>query len=84
MLSHLSWPTLCNSMNYSLTGNFVYGILQTRILEWVTIPFSRGSSRSRDQTQASMSPALPGGFYITAPPGKYLVLIIEREENELV
>ena len=31
----------------------VHGILQARILEWVTIPFSRGSSQPRDQTQVS-------------------------------
>ena len=31
----------------------VHGILQARILEWVAIPFSRGSSQPRDQTQVS-------------------------------
>ena len=31
----------------------VHGILQARILEWVAVPFSRGSSQPRDQTQAS-------------------------------
>ena len=36
--------TLCNPMEYSLPGSSVHGILQARILEWVTIPFSRGSS----------------------------------------
>ena len=41
--------TLCNPMdNYT-----VHGILQARILEWVAIPFSRGSSQPRDQTQVS-------------------------------
>ena len=34
-------------------GSSVHGILQARILEWVAIPFSRGSSWSRDQTQVS-------------------------------
>ena len=32
----------------------VHGILQARILEWVAIPFSRGSSQLRDQTQVSL------------------------------
>ena len=41
-------PTLCD-----LPGSFVHGILQARILEWVAIPFSRGSSQPRDQTQVS-------------------------------
>ena len=35
-------------MNYSLPGSSVYEILQARILEWVAIPFSRGSSQTRD------------------------------------
>ena len=38
-----SYPTLCDSMDCSLPGSSVHGILQARILEWVTIPFSRGS-----------------------------------------
>ena len=38
----------CNPMDYT-----VHGILQTRLLEWATIPFSRGSSQPRDQTQVS-------------------------------
>ena len=41
-------PTLCNPMECSLPGSSVHGILQARILEWVAIPFSRGSSRPRD------------------------------------
>ena len=45
--------TLCNSMDCSPLGSSVHGILQARILEWVAIPFSRGSSQPRDQTQAS-------------------------------
>ena len=43
-----SCPTLCHPMDYT-----VHGILQARILEWVAIPFSRGSSQPRDQTQVS-------------------------------
>ena len=40
-------------MGCSPPGSSVRGILQARILEWVAIPFSRGSSRPRDQTQVS-------------------------------
>ena len=40
-------------MNYSPPGSSVHGILQTRILEWVAISFSRASSRPRDRTHAS-------------------------------
>ena len=48
-----SCPTFCDPMNCSLPGSFVHGILQARILEWVTISFSRWSSQPRDQTQVS-------------------------------
>ena len=39
-----SCPTLCDPMDCRLPGSSVLGILQARILEWVAIPFSRGSS----------------------------------------
>ena len=38
----------CDSMDYSPPGSSVHGILQARILEWVAIPFSRGSSQPKD------------------------------------
>ena len=38
-------PTLCDSMGCSLPGSSVHGILQERILKWIAIPFSRGSSQ---------------------------------------
>ena len=40
--------TLCDPMDWSLPGTSVHGILQARMLEWVTISFSRGSSQPRD------------------------------------
>ena len=46
-----SCQTLWDPMDYSPPGSSVQGILQTRILEWVAMPFSRGSSPPRDQTQ---------------------------------
>ena len=46
-----SCPTLCNSMHCSTPGSSVHGILQARILEWVAISFSRGSSQPRNWTQ---------------------------------
>ena len=45
--------TLCKPMAWSPPGSSVHGILQTRILEWVAIPFCRGSSRPRAGTCAS-------------------------------
>ena len=48
-----SCPTLCDLMDYSSPVLSVHGILQARILEWVALPSSRGSSQSRDQTHIS-------------------------------
>ena len=46
-------PTLCNPRDFSLPGSSVHGIFQAKILEWVAISFSRGSSQPRDRTQVS-------------------------------
>ena len=48
-----SCPTLWDPVDCSLPGSSVHGILQARILEWVAISFSRGSSQPRDRTQVS-------------------------------
>ena len=48
-----SYLNLCNAMDGNLPGSSVHGILQARILEWVAIPFSRGSSQPRNQTCVS-------------------------------
>ena len=57
-----SYPTLCKPMFYT-----VHGILQARELEWVAIPFSRGSSQTKDRTQVSH---IAGKFSTSEPPGK--------------
>ena len=48
-----SCPTLCDPMDCSPPGSSVHEIFQARILEWVAISFSRGSSQPRDWTQVS-------------------------------
>ena len=48
-----SCPTLCDPMNCSPPGSSVHEPFQARILEWVAISFSRGSSQPRDQTRIS-------------------------------
>ena len=48
-----SYPTLCDSMDGSPPGFSVHEILQARILEWVSMPSSRGSSQPRDWTHVS-------------------------------
>ena len=48
-----SCPTLCDPWTIARQNCSVHGILQARILEWVAVPFSRGSSQPRDWTQVS-------------------------------
>ena len=54
-------------MNCSLPGSSVHGILQAGIVEWVAIPFSRGSFRLMDRPCVS---CLAGGMSTTEPPWK--------------
>ena len=48
-----SCSTLCDPMDCSLSGSSVHGIFQARVLEWIAISFSRGSSRPKNQTWVS-------------------------------
>ena len=48
-----AFPTLCDPMDCSLSGFSVHGIFQARVLEWIAISFSRGSSRPRNRTWVS-------------------------------
>ena len=60
--------TLCHPMDCSLPGFSVCGNFQARILEWVAISFSRGSSPPRCQTCISCVSCSTGGFFTTMPP----------------
>ena len=62
-------------MDCSPSGSSVYGILHIRILEWVAVPSSRGSSRPRDQT---CSFCIAGEFFTAGPPGKPLSLLLPK------
>ena len=74
--------TLCDSMGYSLPGSSVHGTSQARVLEWVAISFSRGSSQPRDWTPVSCiadrhftawaTREAPGG--LSVPLSKFLPL----------
>ena len=55
-----SCPTLCKPMDCRPPDSSVHGILFTRILEWVAIPFSRESSQPREKTQGS---CIAGRFF---------------------
>ena len=66
-------PTLCNLMDCSPPDSYVHGISQARILKWVAIPFSRGSSHAGIELmslalQADSLPSEAPG----KPPGKWL------------
>ena len=79
----LSWLFLniCKSAYYSPPGSFVHGIFQARILEWVAIPFSRGSSQPRDRTQVS---SIAGSFFTiwaTMEAPLYLLHVLKVREN---
>ena len=56
-----SCPALCDPMDCSPPSFSVHGILQSKILEWVAMPSSRGSSQTKDQTRTSL---------LSEPPGK--------------
>ena len=62
-----SYPTLCDPMDCSLPVFSVHGVFQARILKWVAISFSRGTSRPRDQAHAS---CITGRSLPSEPPGK--------------
>ena len=70
MLSLQSSLTLFDPMDCSPPGSSVHGILQARILEWVAMPSSRGSSQPRNQNFVSCDSCIAGGFFTTEPPGK--------------
>ena len=57
---------LCDTMDCSPPGSSVHGIPQARILEWVAVSFSRGSSWPRDWPTSLVSPTLAGRFFTTS------------------
>ena len=59
-------PTLCDPEDCSPSGSSVHGILQAGILEWVAVPFSRGSSDPGIELVPLKPPALVGRFFTTS------------------
>ena len=65
------YSPLCDPMDYSPPGSSVHGIFQARILEWVNMPSSTGSSWPKDWTHISSASFLwQGGSLPPASPGK--------------
>ena len=73
-LQYYSWkcPTLCDSMDCSLSHSSVHGILQVRVLEWVAISFSRGSSWPGDWT------------WVSCIAGRFLTNWATREAQQII
>ena len=69
------WTVACQTFLFM-------GIVQARILEWVAMPFSRGSSQPRNQTYVSCT---EGRFFTAEPPGKPLLqgMWVESPVEEL-
>ena len=76
-----SGPSLCSPMNCSPSGFSVHGILQTRILEWVAMFSSRGSSQPRIEIHVSCVSCIAGRFLTTKPPGKSMYHI-QRDKDK--
>ena len=73
-------------MDCSLPGSSVYGVSQARMLEWVAISFSRGSSQPRDRTwtESPVASALAGRFITTEPPGTLPVSTGDVRDMDLI
>ena len=69
VLGTQSCLAVCDPMDCSPPASSVNGIPQAKILEWVAIPFSRGSSLSRDQTWVS---CIAGRFFTVWATRKYI------------
>ena len=66
-----SCPTLCSPIHCSPPGSSIYGILQARIMQWIAMPSSRGSSPPRDWTCGSYISCICGQvLYPLTPSGK--------------
>ena len=76
-----SFQTLCNPIDCSPPGSSVHGISQARILEWVAIPFSRGSSWPRNWTCVS---CIAGRFFTIWATRETLFTIIESLQRPCV
>ena len=76
-----SSPSLCDPMDCSPPCSSVHGILQARILEWVAISFSRGSSWPRDGTQVSCIVVICFNLWATreAHNRHYYVFILQSQ-----
>ena len=78
----MSCPTLCDPMNCSLPGFSVHGIFQARILEWVAISYSMGSSQPRDWNPVSCVSCTGRWFITTVSRAAQNLLTTNLVENQ--
>src|SRR5574341_1868764 len=79
MLVAKSCLSLCNPVDCSPPGSSVHAILQARILEWVAMPFSRGSSCQALNLHLLHLLHWQAGFLPLAPPGKPICLTMNQK-----
>ena len=70
-----SCPTLCDPMACSPQGSPVFVIILARILEWIAISSSRGSSQLEIESMIPAASALAGRFFTTEPPGMIVYMV---------
>ena len=81
-----SCSTLCNPVDCSQPGPSVQGVLQARILEWVAMSSSRGSSRPKDRTCMPCVSCIAGGFLPLSPwgnPQNYQVYMANKRQAQV-
>ena len=79
----LSCPTLSDPMDCSPPGSAVHGILQASVLDWVAMPFSRGSTLPKEQTGISCIVSCIAHGFFTAEPLTTLFIFILRLKRTL-
>ena len=75
-----SCPTLCDSMDCRLPGFSVHGIFRAKVLEWVAISFSRGSSWPRDRNTGKK----PSYLFKAFPLGGWVEILWSNSEEEYI
>ena len=82
VLAAQSCPTLCKPQTIALQAPLSMGFFQARILEWVVISFSRGSSQPRDQTHVTCLLHWQAGSSPLASPGKPPHVLGKTKQNK--
>ena len=74
-------PSVCNPMDCSPPGYCVHGIFQVRVLKWVAIPFSKGSSQPRDQTWVFCTAGRFFSIWATREAPTIIITTLKKKKN---